>query len=131
MYLQVLTFLRDHGVLPVLLLVGSRLAYNRYGRGLELFNGPTLASISSFWRVAEVWRYRDQVSSIALHQKYGKFVRKGPKILYFSQPEAFRDIHGHSDLTQKSDFYLVPQQTAKAEHSGLSSQRSIPCGTMI
>jgi Cytochrome P450 len=113
MYLQVLTFLRGHCVLLVLLLVGSRLAYNRYGRGLERFNSPGLASISSFWRVAEVWRYGDQVSSIALHQKYGKVVRMGPKTLSFSQPEAVRDIHGHGGLTQKSDFYLVPQQTAK------------------
>jgi glucan phosphoethanolaminetransferase (alkaline phosphatase superfamily) len=50
------TFLRDHGVFLVLHLMGSCLAYNRYDRGLERFNGATLASISSFWRVAEVWR---------------------------------------------------------------------------
>lgn len=115
MYLQVLTFFRDKGVLLLVLIIVSRLTYNRYGRSLRRFGGPSLASVSGFWRLVASRRYGNHISSIAQHQRYGKIVRLGPKTLSFSQPEAVRDIYGPGGLTQRSDFNLIPQQTVKGK----------------
>jgi hypothetical protein len=113
MYLHLLAFLREEFALIVLLSIVLHFFYNRYGRGLRRFNGPVLASFSSLWRVMEIWRYGDPVSSIALHKKYGNIVRMSSTTISFSHPEAVRDIYGHGGLIQKSDFHLVPQQVVK------------------
>lgn len=89
--------------------------YNRYGYGLQRFNGPFLASISSLWRVWDVWRAKDAIPFYYLHKRYGRIVRLGPRKLSFQDPSAIRDIYGPNGLTQKSDMHLVAQQTSRGE----------------
>ena len=90
----------------------SILLYNKYGHGINKYNGPFLASVTSFWRFWDVWRHSEQAPYVRLHEKYGATGRLGPNRLIFSQPEAVRDIYGPKGLLQKSDMHLVIQQSA-------------------
>ena len=94
-------------------LILAYLAYNRYGHGINHFDGPFLASVSSLWRVWDVWRTSSEIPFRRLRQRYGPTVRLGPRRLVFSQPQAIRDIYGPHGLSQKSDMHLVVQRTAR------------------
>lgn len=111
-----LVLIKGHVLLVCISLFGSYLLYNRYGRGLHRVNGPFLASISSCWRVWDVWRRGDQVPYLYLHQRYGAVVRIGPNKLSFQDPAAIKDIYGpNGGLIQKSDMHIVAQQTSRGE----------------
>lgn len=103
-------------VLLCLFLLASYLLYNRYGRGLHRFNGPFLGSISSGWRIWDVWRRGDQTPYLYLHRKYGPIVRIGPNRLSFQDPAAIKDIYSpHGGLSQKSDMHIVAQQSSRGD----------------
>jgi cytochrome P450 len=97
-------------------LLASYLLFNRYGRGLHRFNGPFLASISSGWRLWDVWRRGDQIPYLYLHHQYGPIVRISPNRLSFQSPSAIKDIYGlHGGLLQKSDMHIVAQQSSRGD----------------
>lgn len=111
-----LAFADGHVFLICLSVFASYLLYNRYGRGLRRFNGPLLASISSGWRIWDVWRRGDQIPYLYLHQKYGSVVRIGPNRLSFQNPAAIKDIYGpQGGLLQKSDMHIVAQQSSRGD----------------
>jgi cytochrome P450 len=108
--------IRGHGLVVCISLIGLYLLHNWYGRGLHRFNGPFLATLSSGWRVWDVWRRGDQVPYLYLHRRYGVVVRIGPNRLSFQDPTAVKDIYGpNGGLIQKSDMHMVAQQTSRGE----------------
>ncbi len=111
----ILAILEGHSISFFSVVVLCYVLYNRYGRGLGRFNGPVLASFTSFWAIYDTWATADKAPYIGLHEKYGNVVRLSPKKLSFAQPEATRDIYGPNGLAQKSDLHLVAQQTSRGE----------------
>jgi cytochrome P450 len=111
----ILSLSQMHGVLSCVLLLILYLLYNRYGRGLHHFNGPFLASISSGWRVWDVWKNSGQKPYLHLHQRYGCVVRIAPNKLSFNELAAVKDIYGSNGLLQKSKMHLVAQQTSQGQ----------------
>lgn len=91
----------------------SYLAYNRYRRGLNRFNGPFLGSLTSLWRVYDVQVTANRPPFLHLHAKYGDIVRLSPNKLSFAQAEAIRDIYGPKGPGRKSDLHLVSQPTSQ------------------
>ena len=111
-----LALAEGHVLLICISLFALYLLYNRYGRGLSRFNGPFLASISSSWRLWDVWRRGNQIPYLYLHRKYGAIVRISPKRLSFQDPAAIKDIYGpRSGLVQKSEMHTVAQQTSMGD----------------
>ena len=94
-----------------ILFLFSYLAFNRYGRGVNQYPGPFLASISSLWAVWYIWRTPHDIPFRALHERYGPIVRLSPRRLIFAQPEAVQDIYGTKGLRQKSDMHKAAQAT--------------------
>lgn len=71
----------------------ARLLYNRYGTGLNNVPGPFLASFTNFYRLAVARGYRPERWHIKLHQKYGDFVRIGPRTVLCSSNKAAKKIY--------------------------------------
>ena len=112
---NVLDVLKAHLLSLCVVAVLIYLLYNRYGRGLRRFDGPVLASFTSFWAIYDTWATANEPPYIHLHERYGDIVRLSPNKLSFAQPEATRDIYGPGGLAQKSDLHLVAQQTSRGE----------------
>ncbi|KAM5342215.1 hypothetical protein ACJ41O_015246 [Fusarium nematophilum] len=91
----------------------GKLVYNKYGHGISHIPGPYLASITDFWRLFVVWGRRPDIDHVKLHERYGKFVRLGPKSVSVSDPSAIREIYGLAAGFKKSGFYSVQQTLAK------------------
>ena len=72
---------------------------------LRSFPGPVAAKCSSFWLVQRCRRTRRSESVMALHRKYGDFVRVAPNHISINRPEAVAEIYGHKTGFVKSDFY--------------------------
>ncbi|KIW82186.1 hypothetical protein Z517_05213 [Fonsecaea pedrosoi CBS 271.37] len=83
--------------------------YQRYGPGLRFIPGPFAASFTDLWRFVAVYNGRFELTSQALHDKYGDLVRIGPKCVSVADPREIRQIYGISRLFQKSDYYRVAQ----------------------
>lgn len=70
------------------------LIHNRYGYGLLQYNGPILASLTTFWRVRDSYINGNKRPTIVqLHQRYGDVIRLGPNFLFFASPSAVADIY--------------------------------------
>ena len=111
-----LALAQSHFLLVCVSLFASYLLYNRYGRGLNRFQGPFLASISSSWRLWDVWRRGNQIPYLYLHQKYGPIVRISPNRISFQDPAAIKDIYGpRGGLVQKSEMHKVAQQSSMGD----------------
>ncbi|KAF4459037.1 hypothetical protein FALBO_14211 [Fusarium albosuccineum] len=95
------------GVLVLALL--GKLVFNKYGHGISDIPGPFLASVTDFWRLFVVWGRRPDVNHVKLHERYGTFVRLGPKTVSVSDPSSIREIYGLAAGFKKSDFYTVQQ----------------------
>lgn len=65
----------------------------RYRSGLRSIPGPFLASITNLYRFFDAWSWKCQDNQLALHEKYGKFVRYGPNLVSISDPEAIQVIY--------------------------------------
>ena len=83
---------KSSGLALVLLIIGQLVA-NRYFTGLNRFPGPFLAGFSDLWRASNSYFGSYKEPMMDLHAKYGDVVRMGPRVLYFRQPEAIRDIY--------------------------------------
>ncbi|CAK7205847.1 hypothetical protein SEUCBS139899_008626 [Sporothrix eucalyptigena] len=110
---QLLAVVVDHWVSVAIFVVLAYLAKNRYGRGLNKYPGPFLASITNWWRFYDVYKRRPEVTHRRLHEKYGGVVRLGPNTLSFSDPRALKTIYGLNKGFIKSDFYVVQQSVVK------------------
>ncbi|RVX71143.1 hypothetical protein B0A52_03509 [Exophiala mesophila] len=89
--------------LLILALIGQT-AWSFFDK-LRSFPGPVAAKCSSFWLVQRCRRTRRSESVMALHRKYGDFVRVAPNHISINRPEAVAEIYGHKTGFVKSDFY--------------------------
>ncbi|OAL44424.1 cytochrome P450 oxidoreductase [Pyrenochaeta sp. DS3sAY3a] len=89
----------------VLVAIIFKLLYNRYSRGLSSIPGPTLHSISEFPRAFQVWAGKIHENDLAMHKRYGKLVRVGPKLLSLSDVSEMNTIYGITTKFYKSSFY--------------------------
>ena len=106
----ILDFLAKHIATANVLITIFCLFFNRYGHGIHKYPGPFLASLSSAWRLFDVYFSTDRIHYNHLHERYGSVVRLGPKKLSFSSSAAVKDVYS---ITQKGDMHLVAQQTSR------------------
>ena len=85
----------------------SNAIYNRYFHPLSRFPGPFWASITSLWYFQTIRLGKARNVQHSLHEKYGDFVRIGPKQLAVCHPEAIETIFGAKNgrVWRKGGFY--------------------------
>lgn len=83
-----------HWALVSCVVLGAWLLRNRFYNGLNKYPGPFIASLTDWWRFADVCKYRPELTHQELHAKYGDVVRLGPNTLSFSDPAALKSIYG-------------------------------------
>ena len=71
--------------------------------------GPFLAKFTDLWRLLTVRRGDSHDAYLALHKRYGDFVRIGPNCVSISRPDTIPHIYGIQKGFIKSDFYTVWQ----------------------
>ena len=98
---RVTNYLWKHQFLTLLGLLCLYVLCVRYRSGLRRIPGPWLASISSIWRFAVVWRQDMPATSIKLHARHGPLVRIGPHHVSVADPEAVKIIYGADSRYQK------------------------------
>jgi hypothetical protein len=95
---MLLQHLFDH-LSPSLLLVAcivglaAHLLHNKFGGGLNHVPGPFWASFTEFYRLFVVWRRRPEQWHIRLHERYGPFVRIGPRTVICSDYSTAKKIY--------------------------------------
>jgi hypothetical protein len=67
--------------------------YNKYAHGINTIPGPFLAAYTDYWRFFLVWGRRPELTHIKLHEKYGDFVRIGPKTVLVADWDATKKIY--------------------------------------
>ncbi|KAK0644859.1 Tryprostatin B 6-hydroxylase [Lasiodiplodia hormozganensis] len=112
-YAQYTSILASHGVAFLLMssfvtsIWASMLTYRAFFHPLSKFPGPFSARLSKFWAVRQAlqsglkWYKVDA----ALHEKYGDYVRTGPRELSIRDPKALNPILGFTSKTLKGPFY--------------------------
>ena len=65
------------------------------------------ASLTDFWKVANVLTYRQALNDYELHKKYGPVFRDGPNSVTFSDARALEPIYGTKNDLDKGPWYLV------------------------
>ena len=91
---SILLFLLEHWLGVSLIFTIAYLASNRFNHGLQKYPGPFLASLTDWWRFADVWGRRPDITHIRLHRQHGDVVRLGPNALSFANPKALKQIYG-------------------------------------
>lgn len=81
-------------LVSLILLFWFQLLRTRYRKGLRHIPGPLVASFSNLWKVIAVHNGDMPRRNMAVHKKYGRVVRIGPKHVSFENPQAFFTIHG-------------------------------------
>ena len=76
-----------------LLLSVSVLVLGFYTSPLKSIPGPFLARFTDLWRLLDVWIGRADLTQQALHKRYGRYVRLGPKFLSTTDPAAIKDLY--------------------------------------
>lgn len=96
--------------------------YNRFLHPYRRFPGPFWASITPlwYWRAARLGRAQD--TGLAIHQKYGPWVRISPNQVQISDPAAIDPIYGTSNVFPKDIFYSG-FQTNISKRLGLFEER--------
>ncbi|KAF7535376.1 hypothetical protein G7054_g5423 [Neopestalotiopsis clavispora] len=92
-------------LVQVVIILISIAVYRRYLSPLSDIPGPFWASITRLWQVVHIFRGDQNLQSIALHDKYGHFVRIAPNEISVSHPNGPRSLL----LTpqRKADWYRV------------------------
>ncbi|KAL3448088.1 cytochrome P450 [Aspergillus insuetus] len=94
----------------ILIYTASVLIYNGYFHPLRRFPGPPLAAFTSLWYFKRIRTGNPRDVQHPLHEKFGDFVRIGPKILAVRHPDAIETIFGTkkdsgSSVWRKAAFY--------------------------
>jgi hypothetical protein len=79
--------------------------YNRYFHPLRDIPGPFLASITPLWYWRAVRHARGDEFQLAIHKKYGKFVRIAPNQIQVGDATALDTIYGPKHPFIKGEFY--------------------------
>lgn len=77
----------------IVVAIAVRLLHNKYATGLNHIPGPFLASFTDCYRLAVARRYRPERWHIELQQRYGDFVRIGPRTVLCSSNKAAKKIY--------------------------------------
>ncbi|OGE47485.1 hypothetical protein PENARI_c043G07611 [Penicillium arizonense] len=94
-------------LIPLTAILIIYLAFQRYQKGLNKYQGPFLASLTNNWRLVDVWKRDAHTTFRKIHQKYGDIVRVAPNVLSFGHPAAISDIYGLNKGYTKSGYYDV------------------------
>jgi hypothetical protein len=110
---MLLNHLVDYLSLPLILgalltVLTARLLYNKYGTGLNRIPGPTWASFTDFYRLYVVWGRRPEQWHIQLHERYGHFVRTGPRTVICSDNNVAKKIYALNSGYTKVRSSTVP-----------------------
>jgi hypothetical protein len=89
-----ISFASQHVGGLLLLLAALYLASNYLTPGVCSVPGPFLAKFSSLWRFIDVANGHAEVTLYKLHQKYGDYVRLGPKVVSVRDLDALKLIYG-------------------------------------
>lgn len=109
-----LLHLAHHWLLVISSLCVIWLVRNRYYNGLSAYPGPTLASLTDWWRFIDVYGQQPQRTHQELHAKYGDIVRLGPNALSFANPAALKDIYGlNKGFVKVPDISFLPLRTVQ------------------
>ncbi|KAG5790880.1 hypothetical protein H9Q69_010075 [Fusarium xylarioides] len=100
-------------------LFGSLLVYRAFFNPLNVFPGPFVARIATFWISFRIKRLRIYKTLEELHGKYGHFVRIGTQEVSITHPNAVVDIFGANSVCQKSTWYDIskPQDSVLLRRS--------------
>jgi len=100
-------------------LFGSLLTYRAFLNPLNVFPGPYIARIATFWISFRIKRLRIYKTLEELHAKYGYFVRIGTQEVSITHPNAVVDIFGANSVCQKSTWYDIskPQDSVLLRRS--------------
>jgi hypothetical protein len=79
--------------------------YYRFFHPYTHYPGPVLASITSIWYFRAVRYGRGEDFQLAIHKKYGPFVRISPDQIQIMDPAAIETIYGPKNVFKKSEFY--------------------------
>ncbi|RDW83071.1 hypothetical protein BP5796_04562 [Coleophoma crateriformis] len=85
----------------------SLITYRVFFHPLHNFPGPFAARLSKFWCLSQAAAsgMRWHRVNVQLHEKYGDYVRTGPRELSISDPRAIPHILGFSSKAFKGPFY--------------------------
>ncbi|GAA5918088.1 hypothetical protein JCM6882_004987 [Rhodosporidiobolus microsporus] len=73
--------------------------------GLRKYKGPATAGFTRLWLAKQVREGHRSVVIHDQHEKYGKFVRIGPKEISINDPAALPIVYAHGNGSLKTDFY--------------------------
>ncbi|BGP16320.1 hypothetical protein JCM10213v2_004322 [Rhodosporidiobolus nylandii] len=73
--------------------------------GLRKYKGPKLAGFTRLWLAKQTREGYRSVRVHEQHEKYGKFVRIGPKEVSINDPDALPIVYAHGNGSLKTDFY--------------------------
>jgi hypothetical protein len=86
---------------------------------------PVFASVSVFWRIANIYTFQQARNDYELHKKYGPVFRDGPNSVTISDPRALEPIYGVRNDLDKTTWYLVMEPDNSGEdYSVFSSRRA-------
>ncbi|KAJ5132532.1 hypothetical protein N7448_006690 [Penicillium atrosanguineum] len=108
-------FLVQHTPSILLLVVVAHFTRNYFTPGVSSVPGPFFAKLSNLWRFIDVAHGHAEVTHQTLHQKYGDYVRLGPKVVSVRDLDALKIIYGINKGYNKTDFYRVQQQLANGK----------------
>lgn len=97
------TFLYDAILLAGL--YASLFVYRAFLNPLNVFTGPWIARISSFYMPLRDRKMRMFKTLHELHEEYGYFVRMGTEELSITHPRAVQQIFGAESVCQKGPWY--------------------------
>ena len=104
-------------------LYGSLTIYRIFFHPLKKFPGPFSVKITGLWFSARLMRLDAHKKVLALHRKYGDFVRVGSSDISITHPAAPEAVHGRKSKCTKADWYdltlpMTSMQTTRirAEH---------------
>ncbi|GAA6034087.1 hypothetical protein JCM8097_000688 [Rhodosporidiobolus ruineniae] len=104
-------FLEQHLALVIVLApVVAALAYTILPHflahpGLRKYKGPKTAGFTRWWLAKQVRNGKRSEVVHQQHEKYGKFVRIGPKEISINDPVALPVVYAHGNGSLKTDFY--------------------------
>ncbi|KAH6645467.1 benzoate 4-monooxygenase cytochrome P450 [Truncatella angustata] len=92
-------------VWALLVLIGTRLAWEILFSSLRHFPGPFAAKFTNIWRAVRTYHGRVDLDTWRLHQRYGIAVRIGPNTISLSDPNLIKTIYPVRNAWRKSEMY--------------------------
>jgi hypothetical protein len=80
-------------------------AYFADPKGLRAYPTPSIAGITSLWRIWHNLKHNHYLVVDEAHRKHGSHVRIGPNHLSVCHPAAMKDLHAHGNTMIKDEWY--------------------------